>query len=446
MADWSDEIYTVRFPEASRKDFALDDPLYKASEYLRGFLDLEESGYTEGAPLSIVMDGLGYKGDRSGLTERSTVDDIVVSGNSLSFVVRDNFTQDFNICRSLAKAVGVDLEVDVQYRYSEGPDFVRESPLQHYVARDPKSVAKDIQRTIEGTLHYFSDHGKPVEFQSYYAFNRMLLESVGPEPDRINLVRDGVHLADKDDRMSLRISDIKEDWQLEYLDRILTRNFNKLANDYSMDYGKKLREGSIDVQQEREDLLEQLYGSSAAYQNVSEFMMGFDINFTPGKVTSDLTPERALKAARKEGLENEVQEELSRGLNPYQALHEWDVPLPEPERTPDILTLRFDSDKMMDFDIIDDGLWAARNVDPGLVDFFKDKTGIDLNKEFGLGADYVGTEGAKVMEVSRKALLSPQNRQMFKEASVRCARKYRSREALDKFVAGTLDLSKGKHM
>ena len=447
MAEWCDEIYTIRFPEASRKDFALDDPLYKASEYLRGFLDLEESGYTEGAPLSIVMDGLGYKGDRSGLTERSTVDDIVVSGNSLSFVVRDNFTQDFNICRSLAKAVGVDLEVDVQYRFSEGPDFVRESPLQHYVARDPKSLAKDIQYKIDKMLYFFTqEKGKPVEFSSYSSFNRMLLESVGPEKDRINLVRDGVHLADKDDRMSLRISNIKEDWQLEHLDDIITKNFDKLAEEYFMKNGDKLRAGGFDVEKEREDLLEQLYGSSAAYQNVSEFMMGFDITFTPGKVVSDLRPERALEAARKEGLESEVQEELSSGLNPYQALHEWDVPFPVPECTPDILTFRFDSDKMMDFAIIDDGLWLARNVDFGLVDFFKDKTGIDLNKEFGFGADYVGTEGVKVMEVSRKALLSPQNRQMFKEASVRCARKYRSRQALDKFVAGTLDLSKGKHM
>lgn len=424
MADWSDEIYTIRFPEASRKDFALDDPLYKASEYLRGFLDLEESGYTEGAPLSIVMDGLGYKGDRSGLTERSTVDDIVVSGNSLSFVVRDNFTQDFNICRSLAKAVGVDLEVDVQYRFSEGPDFVRESPLQHYVARDPKSLAKDIQYKIDKMLYFFTKKkGKPVEFSSYYSFNRMLLESVGPEKDRINLVRDGIHLADEKDRLSIRISDIKEDWMLEYLDDILTKNFDRLGVFDEVMYGDKLRAGGFNVEKEREDLLEQLYGSSAAYQNVSEFMMGFDITFTPGKVVSDLTPERALEAARKEGLESEVH-----------------------ERTPDILTLRFDSDKMMDFAIIDDGLWLARNVDPGLVDFFKDKTGIDLNKEFGFGADYVGTEGVKVMEVSRKALLSPQNRQMFKEASVRCARKYRSRQALDKFVAGTLDLSKGKHM
>ncbi len=446
MAEWCDEIYTIRFPEASRKDFALDDPLYKASEYLRGFLDLEESGYTEGAPLSIVMDSLGYKGDRSGLTERSAVDDIIVGGNSLSFVVRDNFTQDFNICRSLAKAVGVDLVVDVQYRFSEGPDYVCESPLQHYVARDPNGVAKDIQRHIESTLHYFSDHGKPVEFQLYSPFERMLIESVGPEPDRINLVRDGIHLEDTDNRRSIRIGDIDNLWQLEYLDGLILQNFENLAYEFNLDYGKKLREGSIDVAQEREDMLEQLYKSSSAYQNVSEFMMGFDITFSYAKVADELSPERALEAARAEGLEGEVQEELSRGLNPYQALHEWDVPFPEPEHEPDILSLRYDGDRMMDFAIIDDGLWQARNVDPGLVDFFKDKTGIDLNKEFGFGADYVGTEGVKVMEVSRKALLSPQNRQMFKEASIRCARKYRSRQALDKFVAGTLDLSKGKHM
>lgn len=454
MAEWCEEIYTLHFPEESRRELPFDDPAYKASELLRGYLDLEESGYKEGAPLSIVMDVLGYKGDRSGLTEHSVVTDVWF-GKDLSFVVKDNFS-DFDVCRSLAKELGVDINVDVRYRFSEGPNIERESDEQHFVAKNPKSLTEDIRKDIEETLHYFSSNGKPVEFVSFYAFSQMAIDSVGPEPDRINLVRDGIHLDDRPDRVSVRLSEITDSLSLEILSGYIKSNFEDLARRSMLQsrvvsQGQESGSSSLDVEGWREMLLEQLYGSSAAYQNISEFMNGFDVQFIPG-TSQSLSPETALEVAKhaqtydggETDLSGEVVAELEAGVSPEQALREWDIDYSN-VREPDRLKLMYDGDPMMEFSISSSEPWSVRNVDLDLVDYFKEKTGVNLKREFGLEGDFVGVDGKKVLDICHLALVSPQNKEAIHDAERKCTRRLRQRSMLDSLNGNAANV-RGKHI
>ena len=106
------------FDPVDRRNFPPDDPLYRAAGELAGWLDLGESGYRDGCPLSVVMDGLGFKGDRSGLGGLSVVRDVVMCGDTLKFSVVDNHS-DFDVSRALAERLGVDISVEVSRSYVE---------------------------------------------------------------------------------------------------------------------------------------------------------------------------------------------------------------------------------------------------------------------------------------------------------------------------------------
>lgn len=477
---WCEEVYTIRFDEKDRRDFAPEDPAYKASHILTAWLDLEESGYAEGVPLGLVMDELGFNGDRDGLTDHSVVKDVVVGGEGVSFKVEDNFSN-LDICRSLADRLNVDIDVSVRYRFSEFDGILdHESDEQHFVARATKGLAKKVEDGIQFTLEQFGRKGGVVPVLSFTPFKLMTVESLGPEPDRINLVSAERPLDGDQERMSVRLGEIKDPVLLERLLDMVKSNFEQLAYEVQRrwdateavqkepaeakqekvtdDIVEKYRascgwiEASGDVTTERHGVLKSLYGSSSAYQNISEFMEGFDISIRYAD-NIDMTREDAIEIASHaltaDGHETDLSGEVIELLNeelperdrldPQEALMEWDIDIPMKE--PDRLVLHYDGDPMMEFDILKDEPWPARNIDESLVDFFQERTGIDLRHEFGLGRDYAGTEGKKVMETCIRALTSPQNREMIKDATRKAARRARHREMFERFEAGS---SKGK--
>lgn len=458
---WSEEIYTLRFDEKDRRDFVPDDPAYKASHILTAWLDLDESGYAEGVPLGLVMDELGFKGDRDGLRESSVVKDVVVGGEGLSFKVEDNFSN-LDICRSLADKLDVDIDVSVRYRFSEFSGILdHESDEQHFIARATKGLAKKVEDGIQFTLEQFGRAGDVVPVLSFTPYKMMAVESLGPESDRINLVSTDIPLSGEQERSSVRLGEIKDPYLLERLLNMVESNFERLANEVQRRWspaeqvtkepaegrseaavaGERVSEATGVVEREREGVLKALYGSSSAYQNISEYMEGFDISIEYGG-NRPLTRMEAIEAASHAetadggvaDLSEEVRFEIDEnGCTPEEALYEWDVDIPKPS---DRLVLHYDGDRMMEFDIRDDGPWSARNVDDALVDFFQERTGVDLRREFGFGRDYAGTEGKKVMDVSIHALTSPQNREMIKDATRKAARRARHREMAERFQNG----------
>lgn len=103
-----EEHFIIEFFEESRKDLILEDPLYKASCLLRAYIDLELSGYKDGVPLEYVAKELGYCGNIDRLIG-AVVDDIIISGNKLSFTVRNNFSG-LDITSLLAQKLGIDFK------------------------------------------------------------------------------------------------------------------------------------------------------------------------------------------------------------------------------------------------------------------------------------------------------------------------------------------------
>lgn len=185
---------------------------------LTAWLDLEESGYKDGVPLGLVMDELGFKGDRSGLLDTSVVDDVFYHRDGLSFSVKDNFSE-FNVCDMLAEKLGVPFSGSVQYRFSEGEDMEYKTDAMNMGVVYP---TKFLQDRLEGLVSTLLEHGDLREdgcftIHDVILHNGMFVDSVGPDSDDINFVKGMYHVDDTPHRCSVKVKDIDHRYFLDYL-------------------------------------------------------------------------------------------------------------------------------------------------------------------------------------------------------------------------------------
>lgn len=497
--EWCEERYSLRFDESDRRDFPPDDPAYKAAHILSAWLDVEESGYRDGVPLALVMDELGYRGDRSGLVDSSVVTDVEYNRRGITFVVRDNFS-DLDICGALADRLGVGIGVSVSYRFSEGGGLERGGGPVEETVRPKASLREEISERISETVERFGREGATVPFGGYAVLSRMIVESVGPEPDRINLVRDGVDPEGGPARRTVRVSEIGDRMSLEYVLRIVKENYAyreavsrradvsarltsedaleiaaraKLADGGETDLSgevrmeleagatpaEALREWDVEIPDgylERKDLryvegrragmLEDLYGSSAAYQNVSEFMLGFDLDYRyPVRIPLEWEDVERIVRSHSPSVPD-AQVENAAGMfrsgvwSAEKAVESFAVAVTEEmyRHEPARLVFRYDGDEMLSFvKDADRGpdVWRLDGDDPSLIDLFRDRTGIDLERSLCLemGGPVEGFASGRLLDVAGAALLSPANRAAAKDAAVRCTRRMRRQEAWERF-------------
>jgi len=114
------EFYIIEFPESSVSEVGYNDPVYKASEILRAYSDIDELQDRDGVFLDEIFRCLLKS--VVAITpemENAFVMDIVVSGNKINFCVVDNYST-VEIGSLLAKELGKDLTVTSQRVYDNG--------------------------------------------------------------------------------------------------------------------------------------------------------------------------------------------------------------------------------------------------------------------------------------------------------------------------------------
>lgn len=114
------EFYTIEFPESSVSEVGYNDPVYKASEILRAYSDIDELQDRDGVSLGEIFRCLLKS--VVAITpemENAFVMDVVVSGNKINFCVVDNYST-VEIGSLLAKELGKDLTVTFQRVYDNG--------------------------------------------------------------------------------------------------------------------------------------------------------------------------------------------------------------------------------------------------------------------------------------------------------------------------------------
>ena len=449
MADWCKEKYEVTFNESDRRESPLEDPLYKASKMVTAWLDLDEPQYASGVPLGAVMDTLGFSEGRSGIRESSVITDVTVGGDTLSFVVKDNFSS-FDPVQLLADKLGVDLKVVVSRVFSDAPGLVREYG-DEYSVRCRKGLEEQFSTMMSyGLLDFGGERGfipvVPPEVGEL-ALPGFDVVSFGPEPDSF-LVRRNMPASsefdtgvEEDPYVKMKVGELPNS---EFLENVLGVLNSTLC--YWEEESMKVEDGQMNVRTATDaesvrswldNVRGKLYGT-ASYDKLSGFMQGFDVTFERF-LKKELTEEDALEIARHavtaDGGETDLSEEVQHVLgdmSPEEALREWDVEIPD-SYCDDILRLSYDGDVMMEFTVKPDNLWPVRDVDWDLVNYFTEKTGVSLDRKFGFGADYPGTEGSVVMDVCGESLLSPENRRCVADAVRRAARHDRKVDTLRRF-------------
>ena len=244
------EEYVLGFDPGDRRDYPPDDPLYRAAGELTGWLDLEESGYSDGCPLPVVMDGLGFTGDRSGLRDSSVVRDVVTCGDTLRFRVVDNHS-DFDVSRALAARLGVDISVGVTRSYREPGGLEWRTGPERFTARDPVGLIRRIEDVILKTVGLLGRPGEELEFGMFAPFRGMLIGSLGPDPDVVNLVSDGIPLEDGTTRAAVRVGEMRDTGELERLLGLLESNYSHFTIGMGLD---RLPKGDIDDSAHREGM------------------------------------------------------------------------------------------------------------------------------------------------------------------------------------------------
>ena len=513
MADWSKDEYRVRCSDS--------EALKRAHEILL------DAGGVFSTPLEVLMDRLGFTGDRSGLTEGSAFSSLEWTpgrdgrAEEFSFVVLDNFSQ-FDPARALVDRVGVPMSF--MFRCSFEDCGIRND--SGWIKPDGEIVPRDMlvreARNLVRSLVGGASAGK-TELSFQHPVETMMLEAVGPEDDRLVLRRSpfmeggpeemslrigemDVHLLDRlvgflreerdyrDYRAEIARQAVPEDvavdlsvqWfslleegrQQEILSFLVTMNavsaYGRLMVQEGLEGGRvpvdiyrdlplddmKVAEGldraleendpaltggmsaaeEVDFGTEREKVLEELYGSSSAYQNVSSFMRGFDVVYLP-EVVVPLSREEVLEQAARYGLEFEVQRELDDGETPEAALREWDVDFPERARdlTMEGIEFRYDGDVMLSFSrpCYGGSLWEESFREVTLLELFEQRTGMNLYNRLGLddGSFTAAFTTETLAGAAREALLSPQNRREVKEAELRCRRHLKQKDMLERLNA-----------
>lgn len=360
------------------------------------------------APLGSVMDALGFAGDRGGLTVDSAVYGFDWGMDFLTFSVADNFS-DFDICRSLATHFSKDLDVNVQYRFSEGPFCAHESDVQHFVAMDPGTLREKIRDVVRETGRHFKMYGQQgdVECVSYIPLQRMRVDSFSWDGNKLNLVADPRFASSDGPQVKqLDLRDL-DALILEKLYDSVNENFSRLAYMSSVEFELRrplndvAQDIPVDMEVERNVWLEQLYGSSSAYQNVSEYMEGLDLTFEKGKVKRNPSEE--------------------------------EVPLREPDK----LTLRYGGEPLAVFVEVKPEIWESHYVSEAAAGFLKEDTGRDIKDLLGLDDRGRGRVAGSVLKERVEGLmLSKENREAVKQARLRCNRKMRTRSLFGRFKPG----------
>ena len=427
MAQHSTDDFLIRCDEPGKVEQIYDFLQERGSEDI-------ETGMVV-TDLQGVIDALGYQGSRDGVDDRACVKDIELSdgeaGPELRFSVHDNFSV-FDICRALATAFGADLQVDACYSIEEGPGFLHVSDPIRFTARDETQVERQIDERIRGLVEAYGHGSERFELVEPLLVNGTYLESVGPRSELHFTEPSGYgEPIDKDIMVSsLRSQDVLDD----VLD-CLEVNFRLMEQ----------VEGHTMMERSRSLMLRELYGSSSAYQNISEYMKGFDLVYLPPmEVDSEDALEIAEKAVDYNGhvvnMYEEVEALIEKGYSPIEALHEWDIDVPDSYTYLwPAMSFSFDGKPVLILCEGGDGKMRVVGFDPDAAVSLKDATGRDFLSMLGVGAAdelYGGTVSkAKMMSVAKDFVLSDVNRKAFREAEQECSRKLRQQEVYGRLAA-----------
>ena len=198
---------------------------------------------------------------------------------------------------------------------------------------------------------------------------------------------------------------------------------------------------------ERAAMLGELYGSSGAYQNVSEYMLGFDLDYHyPARLPLEWEDvERIVRShspSVPEALvENAAEMYRSGAWSAEKAVESFAIAVTEDmyRHEPDRLDFRYDGDVMVSFTKAPEygpDRWVVSGQDDALLALFKERTGNGLRErmELDVPAEVKGAYTSRtLMEEARRALLTPANREAAREAETRCIRKMRQRDMMERF-------------
>lgn len=413
------------------------DVLYRVSGIVRAFDDVDEARGENRTRLSDVMDYLGFKGERGGLLESSCVEDVMTAGDAVHFTVRDNFSK-FDICQALADHLNVVFDVDAIYKVDEGPDFGMTSDVQHFEAASMSILRNELHNHIQEVVGLLNEQdGQDLQhiesFASYPLGADRYVEEFSP--DYVTLYSNEKGFS------SLRLDECSRT-ELQLIGDYMRRNDELL-------FGPRYENLRVDVAKERERLLYEVYGSSAAYGAISGYMKGFDVVYVPAapkELTAEYAKQLAFNAVSLDPQKTfgTVCDYLEHGYEPAMALKKAGVEVPrrmEPER----LEFYFAQEKICSFynagkpvspRHADD--WRLGHFDAQLSDTFKDFCGIDLNKELVDVDDsrpaLISFKSQSISELARKCMLTPENLQEKKSAELVCTRKASQKEFFERYI------------
>lgn len=142
------EIFNIEFPESSVLEVGYNDPVYKASEILRAFIDVDELDGRDGVSLSDIIRCLHNPGvTPSEETDKVMVKDIVVGGHGIEFCVEGPSTT-VKVDKLLANELAVDFFVSREPVEGIEAGFVS----KYYVMADIDRVSKDTMMRIFSSM------------------------------------------------------------------------------------------------------------------------------------------------------------------------------------------------------------------------------------------------------------------------------------------------------
>lgn len=142
------EFYNIEFPESSVSEVGYNDPVYKASEILRAFIDVDELDRRNGVSLSDIIRCLHNPGvTPSEETDKVMVKDIIVGGYDIEFCV-EGPSSTVKVDKLLSNELGLDFFV------SREPVEGNEAGLvsKYYVMADIDRVSKDTMMRIFSSM------------------------------------------------------------------------------------------------------------------------------------------------------------------------------------------------------------------------------------------------------------------------------------------------------
>ena len=147
------------------------------------------------------------------------------------------------------RRLGVDISVEVSRSYVERGGLEWRTGPERFTARDPVGLIRRIEDVIRKTVGLLGRPGEELEFGMFAPFRGMLIGSLGPGPDVVNLVSDGIPLEDGTTRAVVRVGEMKDTGELERLLGLLESNYSHFTIGMGLD---RLPKGDIDDSAHRE--------------------------------------------------------------------------------------------------------------------------------------------------------------------------------------------------